>query len=374
MSTQFELSSVGIALAGAFALTLVGFLHGASVDGPPSSTADRASSGPASFKASLELKREIQLEEPDSALIGELTSLDRGPQARFAVVDRISGRVSIYGGSGKLLHHVGRPGEGPSEFLRPVDATILQDETLAIVETGQPRVTLYDPETEHAQTIRLRDAFYGVAVGEIKRGLVVYVNGPDRQKRQLQVYNRQGQLTDRFHRVAEEYYEVPYWSALTKRLLAIKGNEEIIAGANLTLPFVRYRDNGTIVDSLARNLPGWHPVPRPALGQFTGPDARLKFEKWRRTFPTVDAIEIYRSSYLLVAVERLNPAVLSAELGEYELHVFDLVTGRFLGSTGLPGRLLHAGDRIYSLVAEPPVGWVVAEFELAFTQDEARVR
>lgn len=364
MYTRFELESVGIALAGALALGVVSLLNGASADLNLPVNHGEAEPSTASTTLALELRRRVEFQEPDTALVGDLTRLERGPRGRFALVDRTSGRVSIYDSSGALADVVGRPGEGPGEFLRPVDAAFLDDGTLAIVETGQPRLTRYDMATGRTYSFRLKDAYYGVAVGETTRGLAVYVNGTDRRSPQLHIYDRQGELVDRLHTMQSEYRQVPYWSAMTKRLMAIKRDNQIVAGANLTLPFVLYGSDGSVIDSLVPALPGWHAVPRPARGQFTGGDARRRFETWRRTFPTIDAIEIYRDSLLLVATEELDETVLSTEIGTYDLHVFDLATGSYLGGVPLPGRLLDAAEQIYCLTEEPPTGWIVSEYDL----------
>lgn len=311
----------------------------------------------------LEPVRDVTLEEPDGALIGSLTSLDRDGRGRMAVADRISGRVTIYDSTGALLHLIGRTGEGPGEFVRPVAATFLDDGSVAVAETGRPRITRYDPETDSVHIFRLRDAHFGTAVGETDEGLAVYVSRSDPEAPRVQVYDPEGRVVKGFHRIRSDYHEVPYWLAMTKGLMAV-GRGQVVVGANLTLPFVRYREDGGPIDSLIGDLPDWDPVPRPEAGRFAGPEGRRQFESWRRTFPTLDAIEIYRDSLLLVAVESLDPDVLSTEVADYRVHVFHLDGGGLVGSVDLPGRLLHADDEIHVLTGEPPRGWTIGRFVL----------
>jgi hypothetical protein len=320
-------------------------------------------SGKSGATVALEPVRGVTLDEPEGALIGTLTSLDRDGRGRMAVADRMSGRVSIYDSTGTLLHLIGRSGEGPGEFVRPIDAALLDDGSVAVAETGRPRITRYHPETDSVHTFRLRDAHFGTTVAETDEGLAVYVSRSDPDAPRVQVYDPEGRVVNAFHRIRPEYHEVPYWLAMTKGLMTV-GSGQVVAGANLTLPFVRYREDGAPIDSVVGDLPDWDPVPRPEAGRFTGPEARRKFESWRRTFPTVDAIEIYRDSLLVVAVESLDPEVLSTEVAEYRAHIFDLERGQLVGSVDLPGRLLHADDEIHFLTGEPPRGWTVGRFVL----------
>lgn len=365
MKRTIEIGSVVTVVGAALALGFlrvpgdgIGAAQIARADERSTSEAERAGA-----TVALEPVRDVTLEEPDGALIGALTSLDRDGRGRMAVADRVSGRVAIYDSTGALLHLIGRSGEGPGEFVRPIDAALLDDGSVAVAETGRPRITRYDPESDSVRTFRLRGAHFGTAVSETDEGLAVYVSRSDPDAPRVQVYDPQGRVVNGFHRIRPEYHEVPYWLAMTKGLMAV-GSGQVVVGANLTLPFVRYREDGGPIDSVVGDLPDWDPVPRPEAGRFAGPEGRQQFESWRRTFPTVDAIEIYRDSLLLVTVESLDPEVLSTEVADYRVHVFHLDGGRLVGSVDLPGRLLHADDEIHVLTGEPPRGWTIGRFVL----------
>lgn len=372
MSRKLKLGSLTLVVGAATVMAVVQLAPGAAdgfeVDGADASRGSAGwSSGaaPRNSTPKMRLARagEIRLEEPEGALLGELTSLDRDGRGRMVVADRMSGRISIYDRTGSLLRLVGRSGEGPGEFVRPVDAVYLDDGSIAVVETGRPRITRYEPTTDSVSVYRLRDAYYGQAAAGTEGRLAVFVNRPGADAPRVQIYDLDGRLAGEFHRMRPEYSEVPYWSAMTKGLLAAGGGR-IVAGGNLMLPLALYGIDGTARGSVARELPGWEPVPRPARGRFAGSGARRRFEAWRRTFPTLDAIEVYRDSLLVVAVERLDEDVLSTEIADYEAHVFDLRTGDPVGSLELPGRLLHADDLVYCLTSGPPNGWTVSRFSL----------
>ena len=67
----------------------------------------------------LKLRRSVVLEQPDSALIGQFTDLDVGPDGEILLADLMQSNARLYDSTGLLMRVFGRAGDGPGEFRIP---------------------------------------------------------------------------------------------------------------------------------------------------------------------------------------------------------------------------------------------------------------
>lgn len=330
------------------------------VDGPPAAADRSSSAGTATLAAS----DTVRLEEPDGLELDALTELAVGPGGRFAAVDRPGGRVHLFGPGGGLLRVLGEGGAEP--LPEPMDAAFLSDGRLAVVTLRAPHVHLFDADGGPVRSFSLEAvpmALRVVAAGGER--LVVYNHRPDPVAPRLGVYDVRGSLLARFHPSPAEYYETPYWEAATERLLAASG-AEVVAGGNLTYPLVRHRLDAGTAQSVGSPPPTWTAPSRPDRGDFRGPGAREDFERWRRTFTTVDALAFYRDSLLAVAHRELDADVLSYERASYRMDLYD-DGAPVLRDRDLPGRLLAGSARLWVLGSSPPDGWTLIGYRVAET-------
>lgn len=73
---------------------------------------------------------------------------------RIYAVDIALPAVRAFGVDGSYVGEVGREGQGPSEFARPVSAVVVQD-SLWIFDLAQDRYTIFDARGNHGRTPRM---------------------------------------------------------------------------------------------------------------------------------------------------------------------------------------------------------------------------
>jgi hypothetical protein len=117
-----------------------------------------------------------QVWESDGALVSELSIgvLEGEAEYQFGNVRAIAvddaGRMFVYDAHGPVLRmyspdgtwvsDVGREGEGPGEYKRPDSGlAVLPDGTVAIRDPGNGRITLYSPNLEYVDYIRIIGSF-----------------------------------------------------------------------------------------------------------------------------------------------------------------------------------------------------------------------
>ena len=71
-------------------------------------------------------------EEGDEYLFGDVTSVAADPHGRIYVADRLGSSVRLFESDGEFTAWIGREGEGPGEFMRPVDILPAADGSLFV--------------------------------------------------------------------------------------------------------------------------------------------------------------------------------------------------------------------------------------------------
>lgn len=341
-------------------------------DRGPAADADAAPRQPAArsvpFEQAFASAGRAVLEEPDSALISEIQGLDVAPDGRLAVADQQTDRLRVYGPEGRLLADLGGEGEGPGELQNPLDPAFTADGHLYVVQGGGSRVTRFGPGFAYDTAWRVDVGLYPEAAEPLGNRLLVYVNRSQAGARSLRVYDPTGRPVTTFHPRRPEYREVPYWSAPARRLVAVS-ESHVVAGGNMLYPLVLYGRDGSLRDSIGSPPESWVQPPKPEPGALRPPNQMQKYERWRRTFTTIDEIAIYRDSLLVVAHRELDPDIVAYEEATYRADVYDIAARRkLLEDVLLPGRLVAGGRHVHLLVSTPPDPWVVERFRI---RDEA---
>ena len=102
----------------------------------------RAGSTRVSFDSAFVLSESVILVDTPAAPIVNPTSIRHwGP--RWAVLDQPSRDVKVFDGDGRLAFVIGRSGGGPAEFTRPVAIARSPGDSLAVLDPGSRRISIY---------------------------------------------------------------------------------------------------------------------------------------------------------------------------------------------------------------------------------------
>lgn len=101
--------------------------------------------GPLAFEKVFSLEQELRLKDDPDAPLGMPIALTRW-RGNFVVVDQMLGNVKVFDDAGRLVSTIGRRGEGPGELGSPLDAAELEDGSLAVLDYGNGRVSIFDAD------------------------------------------------------------------------------------------------------------------------------------------------------------------------------------------------------------------------------------
>jgi hypothetical protein len=306
----------------------------------------------------------IELEEPDTAVISEIRTIDVSPDGRIVIPGRQQSQVRIYAADGRLLRSLGRRGEGPGEFKRPQSAAFAHDGRIFVVDVSQ-RLTRFAPSLELDTILRLQDTEFGGDVQAAGDTLVVGLVHPLRPGHEFAFYSFDGEWLGGFHD-QNPLVRVPYWVGPWVEYLAV-GRRFMYVAESMVYPLYRYSRDGTAADTFGAPPPSWIQASKPQPGQFMGASAMQRYERWLRTFTTIAGIFLYRDSLLLVQHEKLDPDVRAYREATYRIDIYDVASEpvtKLYEDIPVPGRILEGGDHIYVLVATPPPGWAIGKYEL----------
>lgn len=316
----------------------------------------------ATFEEVFEPTGRVTLEEPESEIVSGVRAVALREDGVLAVADPEQDRVRLYDEEGDLVAAVGGSGSGPGELDFPGDVAFDARGRLYVAESGHPRVSRFDRDFAFDTLFRVDDAYFPTEIEATDERVLVYAVRAEPGTESLRIYTPDGELVETFHPERDEYDEVPYWGSASRKMLAASPSG-VVAGGNLLYPFPVYDSTGTLRDSIGEPPASWEPPSRPEPGDFAGPDRMKQFEKWRRTFTTVDNLAIYRDSLLVVTHKELAPDVLAYEDATYRADVYRLATGtKLVEDVPLPGRLLQGGEHLHVLLSSPPEPWSVGRF------------
>lgn len=86
----------------------------------------------------------------------QIEDLDRMDDGRLVVVNRGSQELLVFGRNGDFLQSIGRRGEGPGEFMDPIEVDFVDGDSIVVWDWGLGRLALFGPGGVHARNIMLR--------------------------------------------------------------------------------------------------------------------------------------------------------------------------------------------------------------------------
>ena len=86
----------------------------------------------------------------------QIEDLDRMDDGRLVVVNRGSRELLVFGRNGEFLQSIGRRGEGPGEFMDPIELAFVDGDSIIVWDWELGRLALFGPGGVHERNIMLR--------------------------------------------------------------------------------------------------------------------------------------------------------------------------------------------------------------------------
>jgi hypothetical protein len=102
----------------------------------------------------LELVARIPARGADSVVFGRVYDVALGPRNEVHVVDGQASEVLVFDTTGRFVRRIGRPGQGPGEFVRPYAVAFDAGGREWIAEEGGNRYSIFGPGGEFVETKR----------------------------------------------------------------------------------------------------------------------------------------------------------------------------------------------------------------------------
>ena len=117
---------------------------------PPAAAQDRPLSGDLP-----EVYRAGGMNAPEWAFFQGPSRADFDGAGNLYVLDASADRVVVLDSEGRLAHIIGRPGEGPGEFNRPMELVVWRDGRFAVFNLGHTAYQLFTPDGEFERLVRI---------------------------------------------------------------------------------------------------------------------------------------------------------------------------------------------------------------------------
>ena len=92
----------------------------------------------------------------DEWAIFQVEDLDRLKDGRLVVVNRSSRQLLMFGRDGEFLRSIGRRGEGPGEFVDPIELGVVDGDSIVVWDWGLGRLMLFGPDGSYGRSVRLQ--------------------------------------------------------------------------------------------------------------------------------------------------------------------------------------------------------------------------
>lgn len=86
----------------------------------------------------------------------EIEDLDRMDDGRLIVLNRGSHELLLFGADGEFLQSIGRLGEGPGEFMDPIELDFVGGDSIVVWDWKLGRLSLFGPDGSHGRSLMLR--------------------------------------------------------------------------------------------------------------------------------------------------------------------------------------------------------------------------
>jgi hypothetical protein len=157
------------------------------------------------YQGKIETKRyhlDVEIFESDNIIFGQLSDIATDSNNNIYVMDSKDKAIYKFKEDGNIIEKIGRPGQGPGEFITPCSIYINSKDWLYVLDRNQ-EVEIFDANSKYVKTIKLLEMPTGNRRNIVSDNKdILYVSGYYRNNNTiLASYNNSGKII--------KYYDLP---------------------------------------------------------------------------------------------------------------------------------------------------------------------
>ncbi len=106
------------------------------------------------FSEQIKLSLDLEIKEPENIIFYGLGDIATDSKNNIYILDEKEKFVYLFNEEGKFLKKIGRPGQGPGEFVRPCSIYIDSKDIIYVLDESQRRVEIFDSNTNYIKSIK----------------------------------------------------------------------------------------------------------------------------------------------------------------------------------------------------------------------------
>lgn len=316
----------------------------------------------------LEVIERIELEDTETAPLGEVGVLTVAGNGDLLIGDRLIPRVRRYDRRGRLVAQFGTFGDGPFEFRRVGALVEDEDGRVLVVDPGRSSVTVLSADLVPDTSFRVLPP----PLGKVERAGDGYVAMILAARRTMGFAVMDSEWkpvwNSRLHATSLTP-ETPYWgSYATLRFTA--SSQGIVATYSFQYPLRLYSLAGDEAGTFGEPPPSYREAPVLQPGALSGPDAAERTNRWFASFTVIANLSVVSDTLLAVTHGRLQQQGSTRRIfrEHHSVDFYHLGT-RAKIAEDVPlapdVHVLVGGHRgLYAMSAEPPDPWTISVLEL----------
>jgi len=164
------------------------------------------------YSSQIALSLDFEINEPENIIFNRLSDVATDSKNNIYVLDYKELVIYLFNEDGIFQESIGRPGQGPGEFQRPVSIYIDPKDTIFILDESNRRVEIFDSEAKFVRSVKFTEfpTSGGKEIISDKNGNL-YISGYYRNANSsLAKYSSTGELLKHFPLPIVEYREVNF--------------------------------------------------------------------------------------------------------------------------------------------------------------------
>lgn len=248
------------------------------------------------FRRFFKFENEIVLSEKKN-LIGSIRKLSLAPDGKLWILDSKSTKICSYTQTGEFITSVGRKGEGPGEFIKPVDFFIGK-ENVYVVDPLARKLHLFSLNWDFKYFFYIED---GRMVHEGKNG-EIFIAAPrsvdDKNNGScIHVYDKRGKLLNSFFPINE--------NAIRQDLFCDgvcfdqDRDGDLFCAQEMEYKIYRYTAKGRLIKTFSKPSANYIPSP---VKIFKNKFIRSEADKWVRSWTHIVDVKIWRDLVFITSL------------------------------------------------------------------------